>query len=235
MLKSGKKKTASHEEQDESDQENSCYKKIPPTIDCLCTRMIRVEPPYLLDLNFLSLFMNMCSKYQPDASQKSQWIATGSSNILERVILTRNSTHLCFHSMLWVDISACLLLFWFHIYVLLCFLFLLSMQLVFLSSHLKKINKIEPFCSHPTPSKNFTLLISTIRPVYLLYAFTIGHISDSDDLKCYHNTHVCSRLMHPPPRLPNAWSRCAAIFCILFLHVLLYGPLHKCRYDTFWN
>ena len=26
---------------------------------------------------------------------------------------------------------------------------------------------------------------------------TIGHISDSDELKCYFNSHVCTELMYP--------------------------------------
>ena len=129
-----------------------------PTIDCLCIRMIRVEPPYLL-----CLFMNVCSICQPDASQQSQWIAASykdmhsciSSNILDRVILT-TSPHLprlCFDSMLWVDV--CLLLTWFHILGLLCLYFLLPMQWfrafkfcqvnsIFIFSF-KKINKIKHF------------------------------------------------------------------------------------------
>ena len=44
---------------------------------------------------------------------------------------------------------------------------------------------------------NFTLLISTMGPVYLLYALTIGHICDSNELKCYFNSHVCTGLMYP--------------------------------------
>ena len=66
------KRTTWQEEHDGSDQGNSCLLKIPPTIECLCAKMIRVEPPYLLDWNLLSLSMNMCSVCQPYASQQSQ-------------------------------------------------------------------------------------------------------------------------------------------------------------------
>ena len=135
-----------------------------PTIDCVCIRMIRVEPPYLLDWNLLSLFMNVCSICQPDASQQSQQIAAGykdvrsciSSNILEgnfnkKLPLTSPASVLiqCCELMsvcCWFDF-----IFWgCCVYIFYCrgsyFVPLNFVKLIaFFSSHLKKINKIKHF------------------------------------------------------------------------------------------
>ena len=68
----------------------------------------------------------------------------------------------------------------------------------------------------PTRSEIFTLLISTIRPVYLLNALTIGHISDSDEVNCYFNSHDCRGPMHPLPQTSQLMIRMYSNFLYMY-------------------
>ena len=88
---------------------------------------------------------------------------------------------------LWVDMSVCCcfdIIFWVQNRTLLCIKYYIYSIIVSFNVTIT--------------SENFTSLISTIKPVYLLYAMTIGHKSDSDELKCYFISHVVQDKCTPP-------------------------------------
>ena len=117
-----------------------------------------------------------------------------SSNILDMVISTRSPPPPpCFDSM-FVSWYVCLLLFWYHILGTKSNLLCIKYYIYSITVSVNVTNT-----SHPHHFWKFTSLISTIKPVYLLYALTIGHKSDSDELKCYFNSHVVQDKCTPPP------------------------------------
>ena len=112
-----------------------------------------------------------------------------SSNILDMVISKRSPPPLPCSDSMFVSWYVCLLLFWYHILGtksnLLCIKYYIYSIIVSFNVTIT--------------SENFTSLISTIKPVYFLYALTIGHKSDSDELKCYFNSHVVQDKCTPTP------------------------------------